>query len=157
MLELKDMREQTSSFEQIGAYIPGAQYNYSGDGAPEEFSAILATREFFEVMGVPQLHGTVWPEEYDRERNFGVVLSYEVWKRRFGGDPNVLGRKITLDAAPFYTIYGVMPPQFNFPASTQLFRSIAISKFLPNCVPAVTSLDVPPPLYPADLIRQPHF
>jgi putative ABC transport system permease protein len=132
MLELKDMREQTSSFEQIGAYIPGAQYNYSGDGAPEEFSAILATREFFEVMGVPQLHGGVWPEEYDRERNFGVVLSYEVWKRRFGGDPNVLGRKITLDAAPFYTIYGVMPPQFNFPSSTQLFRSIAISKFLPN-------------------------
>lgn len=132
MLELKDMREQLSSFEQIGAYIPGAQYNYSGDGAPEEFSAILATREFFEVLGVPQLHGGVWPEEYDRERNFGVVLSHEVWQRRFGGDPNVLGRKITLDAAPFYTIYGVMPPQFNFPANTQLFRSIAISKFLPN-------------------------
>lgn len=53
MLELKDMREQTSFFEQIGAYIPGAQYNYSGDGAPEEFSAILATREFFEVMRAP--------------------------------------------------------------------------------------------------------
>jgi len=132
MLELKDMREQMSSLEQIGAYVPGAQYNYSGDGAPEEFSAVLATREFFEVMGVPQLHGGVWPEEYDRERNFGVVLSYEVWKRRFGGDPNVLGRKITLDAAPFYTIHGVMPPQFNFPASTQLFRSIAINKFMPN-------------------------
>lgn len=74
----------------------------------------------------------MWPREYDRERNFGVVLSHEVWKRCFGGDPNVLGRKITLDAAPFYTIYGVMPPQFNFPASTQLFRSIAINKFLPN-------------------------
>jgi putative ABC transport system permease protein len=132
MLELQDMREQVASFASLGAYIPGAQYNYSGDGAPEEFSAILASREFFEVMGVPQLHGGVWPEEYDRERNFGVVLSYEVWQRRFGGDPNVLGRKITLDAAPFYTIYGVMPPQFNFPASTQLFRSIAISKFLPN-------------------------
>jgi putative ABC transport system permease protein len=132
MLELKDMREQLSSFEQIGAYIPGSQYNYSGDGSPEEFSAVLATREFFEVMGVPQLHGGVWPQEYDRERNFGVVLSYEVWKRRFGGDPTVLGRKITLDAAPFYTIYGVMPPQFNFPASTQLFRSIAVNKFLPN-------------------------
>ncbi len=132
MFELKDMSEQLTSFERIGAYIPGAQYNYSGDGAPEEFSAILATREFFEVMGVPQLHGGVWPEEYDRERNFGVVLSHEVWQRRFGGDPSVLGRKITLDAAPFYTIFGVMPPQFNFPASTQLFRSIAISKFLPN-------------------------
>lgn len=132
MIELKDMREQLASFESIGAYVPGAQYNYSGDGAPEEFSAILASREFFEVMGVPLLHGTVWPVEYDRERNFGVVLTHEVWKRRFGGDPNVLGRKITLDAAPFYTIFGVLPPQFNFPASTQLFRSIAINKFLPN-------------------------
>jgi putative ABC transport system permease protein len=132
MLELKDMREQLSSFEQIGAYIPGAQYNYSGDGPPEEFSAVLATREFFDVMGAPQLHGAVWPQEYDRERNFGVVLSYEVWKRRFGGDPNVISRKITLDAAPFYTIFGVMPPQFNFPANTQLFRSIAVNKFLPN-------------------------
>lgn len=132
MLELKDMREQLGSFESIGAYIPGAQYNYSGEGAPEEFSAILATREFFEVMGVPLAHGTVWPVEYDRERNFGVVLTHEVWKRRFGGDPNVLGRKITLDAAPFYTIYGVLPPNFNFPSTTQLFRSIAINKNLPN-------------------------
>ncbi len=132
MLELQDMRAQVSAFESIGAYIPGAQYNYSGDGAPEEFSAMLATREFFEVMGVPLLHGTVWPVEYDRERNFGVVLTHEVWKRRFGGDPAVLGRKITLDAAPFYTIYGVLPPNFNFPANTQLFRSIAISRFLPN-------------------------
>ncbi len=132
MLELKDMREQLSSFESIGAYVPGAQYNYSGDGAPEEFSAVLATREFFDVMGVPLALGTVWPVEYDRERNFGVVLTHEVWKRRFGGDPNVLGRKITLDAAPFYTIYGVLPPHFNFPANTQLFRSIAINKLLPN-------------------------
>jgi len=132
MLELKDMREQLSSFESIGAYIPGAQYNYSGDGAPEEFSAILASREFFDVMGVQLAHGTVWPVEYDRERNFGVVLTHEVWQRRFGSDPNVLGRKITLDAAPFYTIYGVLPPHFNFPSNTQVFRSIAINKNLPN-------------------------
>ncbi|MDX2034310.1 MAG: ABC transporter permease [Blastocatellia bacterium] len=132
MLELKDMREQLGAFESIGAYIPGAQYNYSGEGAPEEFSAILASRAFFEVMGVPLALGAIWPVEYDRERNFGVVLTHEIWKRRFGGDPNVLGRKITLDAAPFYTIYGVLPPNFNFPSNTQLFRSIAISKFLPN-------------------------
>ncbi|MBL8149777.1 MAG: ABC transporter permease [Blastocatellia bacterium] len=132
MLELKDMREQLTSFETIGAYIPGAQYNYSGDGAPEEFSAILTTREFFDVMGLTFAQGTVWPAEYDRERNFGVVLTHEVWKRRFGSDPNVLGRKITLDAAPFYTIYGVLPPGFNFPANTQLFRSIAINEALPN-------------------------
>jgi putative ABC transport system permease protein len=134
MLELKDLREQVDVFESVAPYIPGAQYNYSGDGPPEELSAVLVSRDFFSVLGVPQLHGNTWPDYYDHERNFGVILSYELWKRRFGGDPNVLGRKITLDAAPFYTIYGVMPPDFNFPANTQLFRSIAINQRLPNYV-----------------------
>jgi putative ABC transport system permease protein len=132
MIELKEIREQLKSIESIGPYLPGAQYNYSGDGPPEELSAVLVSRDFFTVLGVPQLQGQTWPESYDLERNFGVVLSHELWKRRFGGDPNVIGRKITLDAAPFYTIYGVMPPEFNFPASTQLFRSIAINPNLPN-------------------------
>jgi putative ABC transport system permease protein len=52
--------------------------------------------------------------------------------RRFGGDPNVLGRKITLDAAPFYVIHGITPPGFNFPGNVQLFRSIAINDQVPN-------------------------
>ena len=132
MLELKDLREQTTVFESVAPYILGAQYNYSGDGPPEELSAVLVSRDFFNVLGVPHLHGGNWPEEYDRERNFGIVLSHELWSRRFGKDPAVLGRKITLDAAPFYTIYGVMPPEFNFPADTQLFRSIAINPRFPN-------------------------
>jgi putative ABC transport system permease protein len=132
MLELKDMREQTSSFEQIGAYIPGAQYNYSGDGSPEELAAVLVSRDLFNTLGVPILHGGLWPESYDLERSFGVILTYDLWKRRFGGDPNVLGRKITLDAAPFYVIHGVAPQGFNFPGNVQLFRSIAINDWLPN-------------------------
>jgi putative ABC transport system permease protein len=69
---------------------------------------------------------------YDLERNFGVILTYDLWKRRFGGDPNVLGRKITLDAAPFYVIYGVTPQGFNFPGNAQLFRSIGINDFMPD-------------------------
>ncbi|HEV8429438.1 MAG TPA: ABC transporter permease [Pyrinomonadaceae bacterium] len=132
MLELKDLREQTTVFESVAPYIPGAQYNYSGDGPPEELSAILVSRDFFNVLGVTHLYGEAWPDNYDLERNFGVVLSYDLWRRRFGGDPNVLGRKITLDAAPFYTIYGVLPPDFNFPATSQLYRSIAINPRLPN-------------------------
>lgn len=132
MVELKDFREQTTVFESLGPYIPGAQYNYSGDGPPEELSAVLVSKEFFNVLGVAQLHGQVWPDSYDLERNFGVILSHDLWKRRFGGDPAVLGRKITLDAAPFYTVYGVMPPDFAFPANTQLFRSLAINPRFPN-------------------------
>jgi putative ABC transport system permease protein len=132
MLELKDLREQTSIFDSIAPYRPGAQYNYSGDGAPEELAAVLVSRELFITLGVPLLHGGLWPESYDLERNFGVFLTYDLWKRRFGGDPNVLGRKITLDAAPFYVIHGITPPGFNFPGNVQLFRSIAINDQVPN-------------------------
>jgi putative ABC transport system permease protein len=45
---------------------------------------------------------------------------------------NVLGRKITLDAAPFYLIHGVAPQGFNFPGNVQLFRSIAVADWMPN-------------------------
>jgi putative ABC transport system permease protein len=132
MLELKDLREQTQVFESVAPYVPGAQYNYSGDGPPEELAAALVSRDLFNTLGVPLLHGGLWPESYDRERNFGVILTYDLWKRRFGGDPNVLGRKIALDAAPFYVIYGVTPQGFNFPGNAQLLRSIGINDYMPD-------------------------
>jgi putative ABC transport system permease protein len=132
MLELKDLREQTPIFESVAPYIPGAQYNYSGDGPPEEMASVLVSRDLFNTLGVQLLHGGLWPESYDLERNFGVILTYDLWKRRFGGDPNVLGRKITLDAAPFYVIHGVTPQGFNFPGAVQFFRSIAINDRTPN-------------------------
>src|SRR6266545_3985775 len=132
MLELKDLREQTPIFESVAPYIPGAQYNYSGDGPPEEMASVLVSRDLFNTLGVQLLHGGLWPESYDLERNFGVILTYDLWKRRFGGDPNVLGRKITLDAAPFYVIHGVTPQGFNFPGNVQFFRSIAINDRTPN-------------------------
>ncbi|HXG64362.1 MAG TPA: ABC transporter permease, partial [Blastocatellia bacterium] len=89
-------------------------------------------RNLFDVMGISLAQGQVWPEEYDRERNFGVVLSHELWQRRFGGDPGIIGQKIALDAAPFYTVFGVLPPGIDFPAGAQMFRSICINRVYPN-------------------------
>jgi putative ABC transport system permease protein len=132
MLELGDLREQAPVFESVAPYIPGAQYNYSGDGPPEELASTLVSRDLFNTLGVELLRGGLWPEGYDLERNFGVIITYDLWQRRFGGDPNVLGRKITLDAAPFYVIHGVTPRGFNFPGNVQIFRSIAINDRLPN-------------------------
>jgi putative ABC transport system permease protein len=132
MLELQDLKEQVSAIESIAAYMPGARYNASGDGPPLEILSTLSTRNLFEVMGVQLLHGDTWPEEYDLQRNFGVAISYELWQERFGGDPHVIGQKITLDAAPFYTIFGILPPGFNFPSDARLFRSIAINDRVPN-------------------------
>jgi predicted permease len=132
MLELQDLQRQVNVFESVAAYAPGAQYNFSGTGTPEELAATLATRNIFEVLGVPLLYGSTWPEVADRERNFEVVLTYDLWRRKFGGNPQALGQKITLDAAPFYTIHGVLPPDIKFPDHIALFRSIAINDRMPN-------------------------
>jgi len=134
MVELEEMKQEVAVFEDIAAYIPGAQYNASGDGQPEELPATLCTHNLFDVIGTPLPHGEAWPESYDKERNFGVVITDDLWKRRFGGDPGVLGQKMTLDAAPFYTIYGVAPPNINFPSNVALFRSININANYPNLI-----------------------
>lgn len=84
------------------------------------------------MLGVPPRQGGPWPPEYDLQRNFGVVISHELWRRKFGGDPGVIGQKITLDAAAFYTVFGILPPRFGFPDQAQLYRSIAINDAYPN-------------------------
>ncbi len=123
--DVADLRERTELFTDIAVYAPDAAYNLSGDGRPEEVSAVLATGNLFRVLGVPLLHGEPWPSEYDSKRNYGVILSHGLWQRRYVGDPAVLGSKITMDAAPYYVVFGVLPRGFDFPVKTEIFRSLA--------------------------------
>ena len=130
--EIRDIREQSNIFEGVAAYYPGSRYTHSSGGRPEKLPAILMTHNLFEVLGVPLALGAAWPEDFDRSRNFGLILSHNVWKRRFGGDPGVVGRKIALDNASSYVIYGVLREGVDFPVHSDLYRSIFISRFFPN-------------------------
>ena len=126
MREIEDFREHLELFEGIAGHTLGSAYNLSGgDGRPENLPALLSTANLFEVLGVPMQIGGSWPEAYDRERNYSVVLSHQVWKQRFDGDPDILERTLTLDAAPLYEVYGVLPAEFDYPVGTALFRSAA--------------------------------
>jgi predicted permease len=132
MIDIRDFQEETDLFVDIAAFNEGAAYNFSDGAVPEELPATLTTRNLFEVLGVPLLQGDVWPESYDRERSFGIVLNHGVWQRAFGGDRSILGRKLTLDGAPNYVVFGVLPPGFDFPARADLYRSICINEKSPN-------------------------
>jgi hypothetical protein len=57
MIELREMREHLSIFEDVAAFIPGAQYNYSGGGTPEELAAMLSMRNLFRVLGIELIQG----------------------------------------------------------------------------------------------------
>ncbi len=125
--ELRDIEEHTTSFEAIASYRIGAAYNFSGQGEPEELTATLCSHDFFEVLGIEMALGSTWPEKLDQERGYGIVLSHELWQRKFGGTPDAMDRLVQLDASPTYQIHGVLPPQFAFPMGVDLYRSTIIS------------------------------
>ena len=125
MREVLDIQEQISILDGIAAHTGGAGgYNYSGEGSPQEWRAILTTGNLFEVLGTPLEIGLTWPDHADRQRDFRVILSYGVWKSTFGGRRDIVGKKITLDHAAGYQIHGVTGRGFDFPQGIQVYRSL---------------------------------
>ena len=107
-----DWRTHAKSFSSLGAeqYV---SINLSDNEQPERVVGGRVTHTFFTVFGVPAEHGRVFTAEEDVPgRDRVVVLSHRLWTRRYGADPAVLGRVISLNASPF-TVIGVMPERFD--------------------------------------------
>ena len=106
-------KAQSSSFEQLAAFTD-QRVNLTGTGEPEELSVQFATTDLFKVLGVEPLLGRTFSADDDVPGKPDVaVLSYSLWQRRFGGQPNIVGQTITLNSYKF-TVIGVMPPNFHF-------------------------------------------
>lgn len=86
----------------------------TGVGQPERIGAARVSWTLFPILGVDPLLGRTFTSEEDSLGRRVAVLSYGLWKQRFGGDRSILGRTISLERIP-YTIVGVMPPSFTFP------------------------------------------
>jgi putative ABC transport system permease protein len=111
-------REQSKSFEGMAAFSD-QRINLTGVGDPEEVSVQMANPELFRVLGVEPLLGRVMTEEDGRPGAPDVaVLGYGIWQRKFGGDPHVVGKAITLSGAPV-TVVGVMPAGFQWHISSR--------------------------------------
>ena len=95
-----DWRERSRSFEKIAAAIPYS-YDYTGGGDPEVFFGAQVTEGFWDALGVtPALGRMFLPEEHHTGSRPVVIITYGLWQRRFGGDPAILNRTISLDGAP---------------------------------------------------------
>ena len=91
----------------------------TGSGEPSEVSTIVVTPEFLSILASEPLLGRVFiPADGQRGAAPVVVLSENLWRTRFGADPEILGRSITLDMRP-YTVIGVMPASFRTPFVNQ--------------------------------------
>ncbi|MGO9273735.1 MAG: ABC transporter permease [Terriglobia bacterium] len=104
---------QNQVFEGMAAYR-SPDFTLTGAGDPERIEAAWVTANFFSVLGVEPMLGRGFLAEEDRPGGPQVcVLGHELWQRRFGADPSIVGKSITLDGKP-YTVLGVMPARFEF-------------------------------------------
>jgi putative ABC transport system permease protein len=109
-----DFRDRNHSFSGMAAAEVWSP-SLTGSGEPEQLHGLRASASLFDVLGVPATLGRGFlPEDERAGAAPVVVLGAGVWKRRFGGDPGVVGRTITLNRAP-YTVVGVLPERFYFP------------------------------------------
>jgi putative ABC transport system permease protein len=116
--DLEDWRRQAKSFTEIVAYSGARNPILSGNDQPERVAAMQVSDGYFALMQTPPLLGrTLLSEDQQPGKDQVVILSYGLWQRRFGEDPNIIGQAISLDSRP-YTVVGVMPPDFHsLPAS----------------------------------------
>jgi putative ABC transport system permease protein len=127
-----DFRKLNTSFEEVTTYS-GWFPIMTGDGNAERVPAIHVGDGFFKVMkGTPILGRVFTPEEQEDGKDFVIVLGHGLWQKRFGGDPQIVGKKVLLNSRP-YTIVGVMGPDFRALPSTlvapegQFYRPVAES------------------------------
>ncbi len=109
----EQMREQ-DVFERVAAWSR-RQFDLSSGGETQFVDGLWASGAFFDTLGVSALVGRTFSEADDHSSGGPdgpvAVIGYGFWQRQFGGDPNVLGRSLTVDGAPF-TIIGVAPASF---------------------------------------------
>jgi putative ABC transport system permease protein len=105
-------REQTTAFQDAAAYSFGVM-NLTGGDRPEQLPSARVTADFFRLFGAQTAVGRTFTADEDRP-NGGrvVVLSHGFWQRRFGGDPQVVGRTLPL-SGDSYVVIGVLAPSFN--------------------------------------------
>jgi predicted permease len=103
-----DYRDQNSTFEAFALFTRN-DLELSLDERPERLSAIRVSAGFFETLGIQPMLGREFRREDEvPDNNRVAILSQAVWQRRFGGDPDIVGRGITLSGNPF-TVIGVLP------------------------------------------------
>lgn len=111
---LKDWREQSSTFAALGAYSVGG-VNLTGGGETVRVPAAYVESGVFEVMGVPPMLGrSIALDENQPGRDRVAVLGHDLWMRQFGGSAEVIGAEVGINGAES-TIIGVMPQGFRFP------------------------------------------
>ena len=123
--DLKDWREQTTAFSGLAAFQVRSLTIVDGGTEPERYRGAAVTFNLFALLGTPPALGRDFGPDDDRAGAEPVVLlSDDVWKRRYSADRGVIGRAVSINGRP-HTVIGVMPEGFKFPETQQLWVPLA--------------------------------
>jgi putative ABC transport system permease protein len=115
-----DLRANAPSFDDIAAHV-STGLSLTGAGEAEQLLGRLVTGNMFAVLGIPaHLGRTLIPEDEELGKQRVILLSYALWQRKFGSDPAITGRALSLDGNS-YTVTGVMSDTFRFPGAQDEF------------------------------------
>jgi predicted permease len=126
--DYQDWQKQQKSFTQIAAFstLNPNTVSLVFDGHSEQIHRVLASGNFFAVLGISPLAGRLIDQQDDIDgKDHVAVLSASAWQRLFSRDPGVVGRNIELSGSS-YTVIGVLPPQGSFPAEGDVWLPLSL-------------------------------
>ena len=123
-----DWRDNAHAFEDMAAIV-GGQVNLTGYGEPVAVPGFQVSPGFFSIVRIPPYLGrTFAPGDGVPGQDNKVILSYGLWQSRFGGQPDIVGKTLTVNGRPC-VIIGVMPRGFSFPKSpAELYAPLALTR-----------------------------
>jgi putative ABC transport system permease protein len=123
--DFKDVRDSASTIETMAAFTSRSLTVADGTAEPERFLGSPVSWTLFHLLGTPPILGRNFTAEDDKPGAEPVVLlSHDIWERRYQKDPNIVGRSININSRP-HTVIGVMQPKFLFPENSRLWVPIA--------------------------------
>ena len=121
--DYEDLRNAQQSFAQMAAYLSGSTINLSYKNTPQRYTGAYVTEDLFKIIGVSPMMGRDFTAEDNKPGAEKVtILSHEIWQRDFSGDRNIVGQGVRINGKAA-TVIGVMPPNFKFPVSEELWVS----------------------------------
>ena len=124
--DAQDIRRENTSFKDMAFWEGGSANIVGAGGDPERVKGYQVSANFFDVLGVNAVRGRVFQAGEDQPgRQHEVVIGDGLWKRRFGADPEILGKAIRLDNED-YRVVGVMPEKSEFPVTAEMWTPLAL-------------------------------
>jgi len=122
--DYEDLKATQKSFSMMAGYLNGSTVNVTYKNNPQRYTGGYVTEDFFKIIGVSPVLGRDFTAADNKPGAEKVtILGDEIWRRDFGADPNVVGQSVRINGKSA-TIIGVMPPNFKFPVSEELWTPL---------------------------------